>query len=98
MALGGLLLDLEGVLYQASEPVEGAVEAVAQCRDMGLNIRFLTNTTTKSKSAVVEKLNHQRMSLPLLAQLGVSWTSWMQSAFASQLPQRLQMISIVLRS
>ena len=58
MALGGLLLDLEGVLYQASEPVEGAVEAVAQCRDMGLNIRFLTNTTTKPKSAVVERLNH----------------------------------------
>lgn len=57
MALHGLLLDLEGVLYQEGEPIDGAVEAVAQCRGMGLKIRFLTNTTTKPKSAIVERLS-----------------------------------------
>lgn len=52
MALGGILLDLEGVLYQDGRPIDGAVGAVAALRDSGLAIRFLTNTTTRPRGDI----------------------------------------------
>ena len=52
MALSGVLLDLEGVLYQDGRPIDGAVGAVAALRDSGLAIRFLTNTTTRPRGDI----------------------------------------------
>ena len=52
MALSGVLLDLEGVLYQDGRPIGGAVGAVAALRASGLAIRFLTNTTTRPRGDI----------------------------------------------
>ncbi len=51
----GLLLDIDGVLYEGERPVPGAVEAVEELRRR-YPIRFITNTTRKSRDAVLEKL------------------------------------------
>ena len=53
MALSGVLLDLEGVLYQDGRPIDGARDAVAGLREKGLAIRFLTNTTTRPRGDIL---------------------------------------------
>lgn len=53
MALSGVLLDLEGVLYQDGRPIDGAGDAVAGLREKGLAIRFLTNTTTRPRGDIL---------------------------------------------
>jgi ribonucleotide monophosphatase NagD (HAD superfamily) len=52
----GLLLDLEGVLYESGHSIAGAADAVRELADAGLRIRYLTNTTTRSRRAIVERL------------------------------------------
>lgn len=56
MRVKAVLLDLEGVLYEGDRPIEGAVAAVERLRDMGLALRYLTNTTTRSRAGVAERL------------------------------------------
>ena len=51
-----MLLDLDGVLYVEDEPVPGAAEAVERMRAAGLALRFVTNTTSHSPAATLEKL------------------------------------------
>jgi HAD superfamily hydrolase (TIGR01458 family) len=52
----GLLLDLEGVLYESGHVIAGAADAVRELTDAGLKVRYLTNTTTRSRRAIVERL------------------------------------------
>jgi HAD superfamily hydrolase (TIGR01458 family) len=52
----GVLLDIDGVLYVGSEPIEGAQQALAALRQMDGGVRLVTNTTSRSRSAVVEHL------------------------------------------
>lgn len=56
MRFKAMLLDLEGVLYEGDRPIEGATAAVARLLDMGLELRYLTNTTTRSRAGVAERL------------------------------------------
>lgn len=51
-----LLIDLDGVLYESDAPVPGAAETIGWLRDNGIAHRFLTNTTSRPRSAIVEKL------------------------------------------
>lgn len=51
-----VLLDIAGVLYEGDKPVAGAVEAVADLRDGGVVLRFVTNTSRTPKRRVLEKL------------------------------------------
>jgi HAD superfamily hydrolase (TIGR01458 family) len=51
-----VLLDLDGVLYVEDEPVPGAREAVAALRAAGLALRFVTNTTSKPRRLILERL------------------------------------------
>jgi len=51
-----VLLDLDGVLYVEDEPVPGAVEAVEALRDAGLALRFVTNTTSRPRGAILDRL------------------------------------------
>ncbi len=53
----GILFDLDGVLYNADEPIPGATEAVAWVRRKGIPHLFVTNTTSKPRQALVEKLS-----------------------------------------
>lgn len=56
MTVQGLLLDLEGVLYQEGKSVAGAVEAIRTVAESGLSLRFLTNTTTLPRRGIVVRL------------------------------------------
>ena len=49
-------LDLDGVVYQGSVGLPGAVEAVRALREAGLQIFFVTNSSVSSRARVAEKL------------------------------------------
>jgi len=51
-----LLIDLDGVVYQRGDAVAGAAETVEWLRQQGVPFLFLTNTTSRPRSALVEKL------------------------------------------
>jgi HAD superfamily hydrolase (TIGR01458 family) len=51
------LIDLDGVLYVEDEPIAGAREAVERLRAAGLALRFVTNTTARSRSHTFDKLD-----------------------------------------
>ena len=51
-----ILIDLDGVLYEDKEPIAGAAEAIAWVQEQGVPHLFLTNTTSRPRSALVEKL------------------------------------------
>jgi HAD superfamily hydrolase (TIGR01458 family) len=53
----GALLDLDGVLYVGDTAVPGAAGAVRWLREQGVPFRFLTNTTSRPRAAIVEKLH-----------------------------------------
>jgi HAD superfamily hydrolase (TIGR01458 family) len=57
--LGGIetvLLDLDGTLYEGSRVVPGAPEAVRRLRELGLAVRFCTNTDSMTPDALAERL------------------------------------------
>lgn len=56
MTIGGVLLDIGGVLYVGNRTIIGARTALDGLRDAGLALRFITNTTSSPKRAVLEKL------------------------------------------
>jgi HAD superfamily hydrolase (TIGR01458 family) len=56
LGLRGVLFDLDGVLYNAGEPIAGAAETLAWTRHAGIPHLFVTNTTSRPRSALVEKL------------------------------------------
>lgn len=51
-----LLIDLDGVVYESDAPIDGALDALAWLREHDVSHLFLTNTTSKPRSALVEKL------------------------------------------
>ena len=61
----GLLLDLDGTLYEADGLIPGAAEAVARLRAAGLALRYVTNTTRQPRAALVERLGS--LGLPVSA-------------------------------
>jgi len=63
MRIAGLLLDLEGVLYEGGEAIPGAVDAVARIARTGLPVRYLTNTTTRPRSAIAQRLRAMGIDL-----------------------------------
>ena len=52
----GVLFDLDGVLYNGEDPIAGAPEAVVAVRRSGIPTLFVTNTTTRPRSALRKKL------------------------------------------
>jgi phospholysine phosphohistidine inorganic pyrophosphate phosphatase len=57
-----LLIDLDGVIYQDEEPIAGAPEALAWVRSQAIAHAFVTNTTSRPRAALVEKLG--RLGVP----------------------------------
>lgn len=51
-----ILFDMDGVLYEGNKPIDGAAEAIAWCRAQGIPHLFLTNTTSRPRSDLVDKL------------------------------------------
>ena len=54
--LRGLFLDLSGVLYEGSQPLPGAVDAVRQLQQSSLQLRFVTNTARKNRQQILADL------------------------------------------
>ena len=55
--INGLLIDLDGVLYIEDQSIPGAAETLSWLRRQGLPVRFLTNTTMRSRDSLVAKLS-----------------------------------------
>jgi len=55
-AVDAVLFDLDGTLYTPAGLVPGAVEAVRTLKARGLAVRFVTNTTSRSRSALADRL------------------------------------------
>ncbi|HWW89293.1 MAG TPA: TIGR01458 family HAD-type hydrolase [Solirubrobacteraceae bacterium] len=51
-----VLLDIDGVLHVGDEPIDGAVEALVELRELSAGLRLVTNTTSKSRGQIVEQL------------------------------------------
>jgi HAD superfamily hydrolase (TIGR01458 family) len=56
--MAAILLDVDGVLHVSGEPIAGAAAAVRRLRADGHRIRFVTNTTTRSRAQVGDQLRH----------------------------------------
>lgn len=52
-----LLFDLDGVLYQGDRIIDGAVETLRWCEQRSIPHLFVTNTSSKPRSALVERLS-----------------------------------------
>ncbi|MBL8216986.1 MAG: TIGR01458 family HAD-type hydrolase [Bryobacterales bacterium] len=53
----GILFDMDGVLYNSAELIPGAVETVRWVRKHSIPHLFATNTSSRDRSALVEKLH-----------------------------------------
>jgi HAD superfamily hydrolase (TIGR01458 family) len=56
IAARAVLLDIDGVLHVGEEPIAGAPAALAQLRELGVGVRLVTNTTSKSRAQIVAQL------------------------------------------
>jgi phospholysine phosphohistidine inorganic pyrophosphate phosphatase len=54
--LRGILFDLDGVLYNSDQLIPGAPETVAWVKAQGIPRLFVTNTTSRSRTVLAEKL------------------------------------------
>ncbi len=58
----GLLIDLDGVLYIGSKPVNGTARYMEKIVGAGIPFRYITNTTRMSRMSLIKNL--QSMSFP----------------------------------
>jgi HAD superfamily hydrolase (TIGR01458 family) len=61
--LAAILLDVDGVLQVSGDAIPGAAAAVRRLRAAGHRLRFVTNTTTRSKAQLAGELRAQGVEL-----------------------------------
>jgi HAD superfamily hydrolase (TIGR01458 family) len=61
--MAAILLDIDGVLHVSGEPIAGAADAVRRLRANGHRLRFVTNTTTRSKAQLGDVLRAHGVEL-----------------------------------
>src|SRR6201989_2568474 len=61
--MAAILLDVDGVLHVSGQPLPGAADAVQRLRDAGHRLRFVTNTTTRSKADLAAGLKSSGIDL-----------------------------------
>ena len=54
--MAAILLDVDGVLHVSGDPIAGAAAAVRRLRADGHRLRFVTNSTTRSRAQLAEQL------------------------------------------
>jgi phospholysine phosphohistidine inorganic pyrophosphate phosphatase len=54
----GFLIDLDGTVVEGDRLISGAASTLAWLREKGLPYRFITNTTSKPRRAIIDKLKH----------------------------------------
>src|SRR5438093_3504578 len=55
-SMAGILLDVDGVFHVSGRPIDGAGDAIRRLRDDGHRLRFVTNSTTRSRADLAEDL------------------------------------------
>lgn len=60
----GLLIDLDGTTYTGGEAIAGVPEALERLRSAGIPFRFVTNTTSKPRRIVQERLGDLGIEVP----------------------------------
>ena len=58
-----ILLDIDGVLHVSGDPIPGAVDAVAELRQAGHFLRFVTNNSTRPRARLAEELHQMGFTL-----------------------------------
>jgi HAD superfamily hydrolase (TIGR01458 family) len=61
--MAAILLDVDGVLHVSGTPIPGAAAAVRRLRDAGHRLRFVTNSTTRSRAQLAEQLRGMGIEL-----------------------------------
>jgi len=61
--MAAILLDVDGVLHVSGAPIGGAAAAMKRLRDAGHRLRFVTNSTTLSRSQLAEQLRAMGIEL-----------------------------------
>ncbi|MFZ1879194.1 MAG: TIGR01458 family HAD-type hydrolase [Gaiellaceae bacterium] len=61
--MAAILVDVDGVLHVSGAPIAGAALAVRRLRDAGHRLRFVTNTTTRSRSQVATGLREMQIEV-----------------------------------
>ena len=59
-----ILFDLDGTIYEDGVPLPGAAEAVAGLRRRGIEVGFVTNTTSRSRRLLSERLHGMGIEAP----------------------------------
>ncbi|MFH8472349.1 HAD-IIA family hydrolase [Streptomyces sp. NPDC018000] len=54
--IGAVLIDIDGVLTVSWKPLPGTVAAMERLRDAGLPLALVTNTTSRTRASIAEKL------------------------------------------
>lgn len=81
-----VLLDIDGVLVASWEPIDGAADAVAELRAAGYAVRFLTNTTSRTRRSIARALAAAGIAVDL-DEIATA-TSATASHLAQQYPDR----------
>jgi HAD superfamily hydrolase (TIGR01458 family) len=61
--MAAILLDVDGVLHVSGEPIPGAADAVRRLRENGHRLRFVTNTTIRSRVQLADLLRSTGIEL-----------------------------------
>ncbi len=61
--MAAILLDVDGVLHVSGNPIPGAGDAVDELRDAGHRLRFVTNSTTRSRAELAQELREMGVRL-----------------------------------
>ncbi|MBZ5575218.1 MAG: TIGR01458 family HAD-type hydrolase [Acidobacteriia bacterium] len=81
LGLQAILFDMDGVLYNAEEPIAGAAEALRWVGAQGIPHLFVTNTSSRGRAVLVDKL--RRFGIPagedLILNPGVTTAAWLRS-------------------
>jgi HAD superfamily hydrolase (TIGR01458 family) len=78
---GGILLDLDGTVYEQDRLVPGAAEAVAGLRAAGIAVAFCTNTTRMPRRVLAERLAAFGIDAPpaTIVTAPAAAASWLES-------------------
>lgn len=78
--LTGILFDMDGVLYQGDSAIAGAAEVIQWCQQTNIPFLFLTNTTSRPRTALQEKLYKLNIHVELKQLLtpAVAASHWLQ--------------------
>ncbi|WP_222853493.1 HAD-IIA family hydrolase [Fodinicola acaciae] len=86
------LLDLDGVVYTGEEPVPHAAEALAEARNRGMKLEFVTNNASRRPDAVVALL--AKVGVPAEVDAVVTSAQAAASSLADRLPAGAEVLII----